>query len=157
MHACYIPTQVADRDRLEDVYTALNWILSGSYAAAITPLRGYVTGRPDLGKQYAEEHELGPNTAKAIDGALSKLDVKFAKGGLLVQRGSRTSAGHSGANGPRTQRLARTGHRCSRQSCGSAGGATHRPVESGMPQPASLLRTRVASQSIASSSVIATR
>ena len=79
MHACYIPTQVADRDRLEDVYTALNWILSGSYAAAITPLRGYVTGRPDLGEQYAEEHELGPNTAKAIDGALSKLDVKFAK------------------------------------------------------------------------------
>ena len=79
MHACYIPTQVHDRGNLEQVHTALNWILSGSYAAGITPLRGYVTGRPDLAKDYAAEHGLGDNVGVAIDEALVKVRLKFAK------------------------------------------------------------------------------
>ena len=79
MHACYIPTQVQDRGNLDDVHAALNWILSGSYAAAITPLRGYVSGRPDLAKQYAAENGLGPKVGVAMDEALAKVEFKFAK------------------------------------------------------------------------------
>ena len=79
MHACYIPTQVHDRGNLEQVHAALNWILSGSYAAGITPLRGYVTGRPDLAPQYAEENGMGPEVGVAIDEALAKVEFKFAK------------------------------------------------------------------------------
>ena len=68
-----------DRGNLDDVYAALNWILSGSYAAAITPLRGYVSGRPDLAKHYAVENDLGSDVGIAIDEALAKVDFKFAK------------------------------------------------------------------------------
>ncbi len=79
MHGCYVPAQVADRGNFEEVYKALNWILSGSYAAAISPLRGYVSGRPDLGAQYAKEKGLDAAAAAAIDEAQAKLGKKFAK------------------------------------------------------------------------------
>lgn len=79
MHGCYIPAQVKDRGNIEEVYKALNWILSGSYAAAISPLRGYVSGRPDLGAEYAKQKNLGPDVAKAIEETQAKLKIKFAK------------------------------------------------------------------------------
>jgi spermidine/putrescine-binding protein len=78
MQGCYIPTQVADRGNLEQVNQALNWILGGSYSAGITPLRGYVTARPDLGKEYAAEHNLGDSAIQAIDVAQNKIKYKFA-------------------------------------------------------------------------------
>ncbi|MGD9538178.1 MAG: PotD/PotF family extracellular solute-binding protein [Alphaproteobacteria bacterium] len=79
MHACYIPAQVEERGNFEEVYKTLNWILSGSYAAAISPLRGYVSGRPDLGAEYAQEKGLGEDVATAISEAQDKLKFKFAK------------------------------------------------------------------------------
>ena len=79
MQACYIPTQVADRGNLEQVNKALNWILSGSYSAGITPLRGYVSARPDLGMEYAAEHNLGDSVTQAISVAQDKINFKFNK------------------------------------------------------------------------------
>ena len=78
MHACYIPTQAADRGNLEEVYTFLNWLMSGAYAAAISPLRGYVSGRPDLGAEYAKSMGLGDDVGKAIAEAQDKLKYKFS-------------------------------------------------------------------------------
>lgn len=70
---------MADRGNLEQVNKALNWILSGSYSAGITPLRGYVSGRPDLGLEYAAEHNLGDSVTQAISAAQDKIDFKFNK------------------------------------------------------------------------------
>ena len=78
MHACYLPTQVADRENYEEIHTFLNWILSGSYAAAISPLRGYVSGRPDLGADYATANGLGDEAGTAIQEAQDKLKHKFS-------------------------------------------------------------------------------
>ncbi len=77
MHACYIPTQAADRGNLEEIYTFLNWLMSGAYAAAISPLRGYVSGRPDLGAEYAKSMGLGDDVGAAIAEAQDKLKYKF--------------------------------------------------------------------------------
>ena len=79
MHACYIPAQAKERGNLDEIYKALNWILSGSYAAAISPLRGYVSGRPDLGAEYAKEKGLAADVGTAIAEAQAKLEKKFAK------------------------------------------------------------------------------
>jgi putative spermidine/putrescine transport system substrate-binding protein len=76
-HGCYIPTQVRDRDKLDQVYTALNWIVGGGYAVLISPLRGYVTARPDLGKTYAAEHGMPDQVTKALDEAETKVARKF--------------------------------------------------------------------------------
>lgn len=78
MHACYIPTQVEDRGNFEEIYTFLNWLMSGSYAAAISPLRGYVSGRPDLGAEYAAANGLGDAASTAIAEAQGKLKHKFS-------------------------------------------------------------------------------
>jgi spermidine/putrescine-binding protein len=78
MHGCYIPTQAKDRGTHEASYTLMNWILSGAYAAAISPLRGYVSGRPDLGAQYAKQNGLGGDVSVAIEQAQAKLKNKFS-------------------------------------------------------------------------------
>ena len=78
MHGCYIPTQAKDRGTLEASYTLMNWILSGGYAAAISPLRGYVSGRPDLGAQYAKANGLGSEVGTAIAEAEAKIANKFS-------------------------------------------------------------------------------
>lgn len=78
MHGCYIPAQVEDRGNFEEVYTALNWLQSGSYASQITPLRGYVNGRPDLGKKYAAEKGLDASVTAALDEAVAKIEQKFS-------------------------------------------------------------------------------
>lgn len=79
MHGMYVPVQAAERGNWDAIYTTLNWIMSGSYAAAISPLRGYISGRPDLGAEYAKEKGLGDEAAKAIKEAQDKLEYKFAK------------------------------------------------------------------------------
>lgn len=78
MHAAYAPAQVADRGNLEEVYTALNWFLGGGYAATITPLRGYLNGRPDLAVDYANSKGLGDITNE-MEEAKAKMKLKFAK------------------------------------------------------------------------------
>jgi len=78
MHAAYITSQVEERGNLEEVNTALNWFLSGSYAAAITPLRGYLNGRPDLAVDYANSNGLDDISA-TMDAAQEKMALKFAK------------------------------------------------------------------------------
>jgi hypothetical protein len=71
--------QAAERGNWDAIYKTLNWIMSGSYAAAISPLRGYISGRPDLGAEYAKEKGLGDEAAQAIKEAQDKLEYKFAK------------------------------------------------------------------------------
>ncbi len=78
MHAAYIPTQVQDRGNFEEIYTFLNWLMSGAYSAAISPLRGYVSGRPDLGVEYAKSMGLGDDVGMAIAEAQDKLKNKFS-------------------------------------------------------------------------------
>ncbi|MDG2475097.1 MAG: extracellular solute-binding protein [Paracoccaceae bacterium] len=78
MHGCYIPTQAKDRGTIEASYTLMNWILSGAYASAISPLRGYVSGRPDLGAQYAKQNGLGDDVGIAIAEAEAKIANKFS-------------------------------------------------------------------------------
>ena len=78
LHAAYIPAQVEDRGNLEEVYTALQWFLSGGYASTITPLRGYLNGRPDLAVEYAERNNIG-DISSDMDAAQEKMKLKFAK------------------------------------------------------------------------------
>ncbi len=63
---------------LEEVYTALEWFLSGGYASTITPLRGYLNGRPDLATEYAERNGMA-DISTDMDAAQEKLKLKFAK------------------------------------------------------------------------------
>jgi hypothetical protein len=78
MHAVYIPSQVEERGNIEEVYTAINWFLSGGYAYAITPLRGYLNGRPDLAVPYAKSNGLD-DISEAMKEAEEKMALKFAK------------------------------------------------------------------------------
>ena len=67
-----------ERGNLEAIYTTLNWFLSGGYVSGITPLRGYVNGRPDLAVEYAERNGLG-DIAAEMTAAQGKLKFRFAK------------------------------------------------------------------------------
>lgn len=78
LHAAYIPAQVEDRGNLEEVYTALDWFLSGGYAATITPLRGYLNGRPDLAVEYASAKDMD-DISTEMEAAQAKMKLKFAK------------------------------------------------------------------------------
>jgi spermidine/putrescine-binding protein len=78
MHAAYITSEVEERGNLDEVYTALNWFLSGGYASTITPLRGYLNGRPDLAVDYANANGMDDISA-TMDAAQEKLKLKFAK------------------------------------------------------------------------------
>lgn len=78
LHAAYIPAQVEDRGNLEEVYTALDWFLSGGYAATITPLRGYLNGRPDLAVEYASVKGMD-DISTEMEAAQAKMKLKFAK------------------------------------------------------------------------------
>ena len=79
MHAQYVPTPVKDSGNLDQVYKALDWFLGGSYATQITPLRGYVNARPDLGIEYAKEHGLGEDVIVSLDKAKLTVRKKFSK------------------------------------------------------------------------------
>jgi len=78
MHAAYITSQVEDRGNLEEVNTAIDWFLGGGYAAAITPLRGYLNGRPDLAVDYANSKGMD-DISDTMDAAQEKMKLKFAK------------------------------------------------------------------------------
>jgi spermidine/putrescine-binding protein len=77
MQAAFIPAEAKDRN-LDEIYTALDWLLGGGYSASLTPLRGYVTSRPDLGIEYAKEHNLGNEVVQSLEENLYKIKVKFA-------------------------------------------------------------------------------
>lgn len=77
MQAAFIPAEAEDRN-LDEIYTAIDWLLGGGYAAHLTPVRGYVTARPDLGIEYAKEHNMGDEVVKALEENLYKIQVKFA-------------------------------------------------------------------------------
>lgn len=74
----FIPKQVKDRGNLDQVYKALDWFLSGPYAAQIAILRGYVTPRSDLGKEYAVSSGWKAGDVAQIDDTIRKLEKKFA-------------------------------------------------------------------------------
>ena len=78
MHAAYITSEVEERGNLDEVYTALNWFLSGGYASTITPLRGYLNGRPDLAVEYANSNGMD-DISSTMDAAQEKMKLKFAK------------------------------------------------------------------------------
>ena len=78
MHAAYITSEVEERGNLDEVYTALNWFLSGGYASTITPLRGYLNGRPDLAVDYANSNGMD-DISSPMDAAKEKMKLKFAK------------------------------------------------------------------------------
>ena len=78
MHAAYITSEVEERGNLDEVYTALDWFLSGGYASTITPLRGYLNGRPDLAVEYANSNGMD-DISSTMDAAKEKMKLKFAK------------------------------------------------------------------------------
>ena len=78
MIAGFIPAQVKERGNIENVYEALNWFLSGAYAAEVAVLRGYGTSRPDLGLEYAREHNWSEERIGMIEENIHKIKVKFA-------------------------------------------------------------------------------
>ena len=78
MHAAYITSEVEERGNLDEVYTALDWFLSGGYASTITPLRGYLNGRPDLAVDYANSNGMD-DISSTMDAAKEKMKLKFAK------------------------------------------------------------------------------
>ena len=75
MQAAFIPAQAEDRN-LDEIYTAIDWLLSGSYAAQLTPLRGYVTSRPDLGLELAKAEI--PDAVPELEKGVFKINKKFA-------------------------------------------------------------------------------
>ena len=90
MQAAFIPSQAEDRN-LDEIYTAIDWLLGGGYAATLTPLRGYVTSRPDLGLEYAKEMEHGRRRGR-VDGREPFQDRgQVRPAGVLVLR----RAGHA--------------------------------------------------------------
>ena len=78
MILAFIPTQVKDRGNLADVYRALDWFLGGAYSAEIAGLRGYGTGRPDLGLAYARENNWTDEQIAVINDNITKVTQKFA-------------------------------------------------------------------------------
>ncbi|MCL6285077.1 extracellular solute-binding protein [Ruegeria sp. 2012CJ41-6] len=78
-HTLAIPAQVVDRGTQENAYKAIDWFMSGAYAAQITPKTGYVTARPDLGKEYAKSLGMQAETTAALDAATDKVKNKFSK------------------------------------------------------------------------------
>jgi spermidine/putrescine-binding protein len=78
MNSVFVPKQVESRGNLEQVYTALDWLLGGEYAAEIAVLRGYVTPRADLGFEFAKANGWSAEKANEIESTLAKLDKKFA-------------------------------------------------------------------------------
>lgn len=74
----FIPAQVKDRGNLDQVYTALNYFLSGEYAAQIAVLRGYVTPRTDLGIEFARGNDWSEERIGQIQDNVAKLEEKFA-------------------------------------------------------------------------------
>lgn len=73
----YVPTQVKDRGTEEMVYKALGGLLGGAYCARIAVLRGYATGRPQLGLEYAKAHNYSAEQIADIQANIDKVNKKF--------------------------------------------------------------------------------
>lgn len=77
MIAAYAAREVADRGTEEQVYRALGGFLGGAYAAHIAAERGYSTGRPDAGLDYAAAKGMSPETVATIEANTVKINEKF--------------------------------------------------------------------------------
>jgi spermidine/putrescine-binding protein len=73
----YVASQVKDRGTEDLVYKALGGLLGGAYAARIAVLRGYATGRPELGLQYAKAHNYPADQIADIQNNIDKVTKKF--------------------------------------------------------------------------------
>jgi spermidine/putrescine-binding protein len=77
--ALMIPAQVKDRGAVDKALATIDWIMGGAYAAEISANDGYLTPRPDLGIQYAKEHQWAPEKIAAIETTVTKMNTKFLK------------------------------------------------------------------------------
>ena len=77
MLGAYIPSQAADRGNLEKIYRAIDGFLGGAYSAQIAVLRGYVTGNPQLGLEYAKSENWEADKIQSIEDNLEKIQKKF--------------------------------------------------------------------------------
>ena len=77
MLGAYIPAQAAERGNLETIYRAIDGFLGGAYSAQIAVLRGYVTGNPQLGLEYAKSENWAPEQIQSIEENLAKIENKF--------------------------------------------------------------------------------
>jgi spermidine/putrescine-binding protein len=73
----YVASQVKDRGTEDLVYKALGGLLGGAYSARIAVLRGYATGRPELGLEYAKAHDFPAEDIAAIEANIEKVNKKF--------------------------------------------------------------------------------
>lgn len=77
MIAAYPLKQIAERERSDAVYKALGGFLGGAYAAEIAKARGYSTGRPIAGLDYAKSNSFGAADIQTIEANIAKTDRKF--------------------------------------------------------------------------------
>lgn len=77
MIAAYVAREVSDRGTEELAYRALGGFLGGAYAAHIAAERGYSTGRPAAGLDYAAANEMSSETVAVIEANTVKIDEKF--------------------------------------------------------------------------------
>lgn len=77
MIACYAAKQVADRGMTEKVYRAMGGFIGGAYAARIAVLRGYSTGRPSAGLDFAKQNGFPAIDIDTIEANVKKIDEKF--------------------------------------------------------------------------------
>ena len=77
MLGAYIPSQAAERGNLEKIYRAIDGFLGGAYSAQIAVLRGYVTGNPQLGLEYAQSENWEADKIQSIKDNLEKIQKKF--------------------------------------------------------------------------------
>ena len=77
MLGAYIPSQAAERGNLEKIYRAIDGFLGGAYSAQIAVLRGYVTGNPQLGLEYAKSENWEAEKIQSIEENLEKIQKKF--------------------------------------------------------------------------------
>ena len=73
----YVPSQVKERGTEDLVYKALGGLLGGFYSARIATLRGYATGRPELGLEYAKSRNLPAEQITDIENNIAKINKKF--------------------------------------------------------------------------------
>ena len=77
MLGAYIPSQAAERGNLEKIYRAIDGFLGGAYSAQIAVLRGYVTGNPQLGLDFAKSMNWEAEKIQSIEDNLDKIQNKF--------------------------------------------------------------------------------
>jgi spermidine/putrescine-binding protein len=78
MHSTFMPVEAADRDNVEEIYTALDWFIGGSYAAELALFRGYTGSRIDLGLVYAEQNGWSEDKIAQVNANIEKVKTKFS-------------------------------------------------------------------------------